>query len=316
MATNLTQDHEYGRFVNVFKQFQERLAELNGVEPDLVRPTNGATSALGAVLSATRINDANKNRPSTALVASLEYFDVFCMLAMYGFDMATVKNEGILYPTEEVIRKLETKPSVLYLSVPNNPTGALLPKEELEEILKCADETRIIIDRSLVHPDEYCSGSELHKKYADKDIVVVDSFSKSLGIVRDRVGYFFGLQSTTINSIHPYAHAPHLQAMAHVMGLLEDTSIITEIIHKQRTSDAILRARNWKQGMQYHPSLSNFALLELEPMSGEECRIKLEDKGYLVKSGNQLHIPDRYIRIDMGQPESLEGFFNALNQVV
>lgn len=250
------------------------------------------------------------------MLASLEYFDVFRMLSMYGFNVTPAKNNGIQYPTEEVIRKLESKPSVLYISVPNNPTGTLLPREELEEILKHAESTRVVIDRSLVHPDEYCSGDELHKKFSDKDIVIVDSFSKSLGVVRDRVGYFFGLQHSTVNSVHPYAHAPHLQGMTHIMGLLDDTSIIEEVIRKQQNSDAILRGKDWEPGLHYHPSISNFALVELDFMSGEECRQKLEEKGYLVKAGSQLHIPDRYIRIDMGQPESLDGFFDALNQVL
>ncbi len=314
MAIDLRAEPEYGRLVKVFSDFQEELARRNSVEKELVRPTNGATGALGALLSATRIDDANKDKPPTALLASLEYFDVFHMLSLCGFKITTTQNRGILYPTKEVIKELETQPSIFYLSIPNNPTGNLLPQKELEEILAHVGGTRVIIDCTLVHPEKYCS-SGLQEKFGDKDIVLVNSFSKSLGLVRDRVGYFVSFQKATVDLIHPYVHAPHVRGMETVMGMLDEGQITAEIIRRNRESNEILQRSKTRTDVTYHPSISNFALLELSSISGEECRQRLEKEGYIVKSGSQLHIPDKYIRIDMGQPKTLPTFLKALDKV-
>lgn len=322
MTIDLRFDPEYGNLTRGVSEFQEELARRNHIDPSLVRPTNGATGALSAIFSATRIRDAHQGKKSVALLASPEYFDAFRMLKMYGFDITTAANGMMRYPTSEIIEQLGSKkPTLFYVSVPNNPTGILLSDTELDQIINEAPvETRMVLDRTLVHPEQYCETSSLREKFGDRDIIIVDSFSKSLGVVSDRVGYFVGFQPETVEAVHPYAHAPSSLAMAKVRGLLDDDGIEQEVetvVKKVRESDTILRQWNKEQPKAtYHPSLSNFAVIELSGISGDECRERLEEQGILVRSGSQLYMSADVIRIDMGQPKVLPEVLEKLDKIL
>ena len=138
-----------------------------------------------------------------------------------------------------------------------------------------------------------------------------------MGVVKDRVGYLVAFQPKTIDSIHSYAHTPNVWGMTQVMGLLEDASVVEELVRKNLKSDEILREWNSTQdGAKYSPSLSNFAIIEINSFSGKECRERLEAEGFLVRSGEQLYMSNKYIRIDMGQPEMLPNFLETLDKIL
>ena len=319
MVIDLRYDPRYGALTTEFFDFRAELSEINNIDPRLLRPTNGATGALGAVFSSRRMQDVRQGKPSSALMASLEYFDAHRMLVLYGFDVQKVPNPSIEYPVAEVIDALQGEPSILYLSVPNNPTGKLLPEEELDRILyHASSETRVVIDRTLVHPQEYCRMDLLGKRHSGKDIVIVDSFSKSLGLIKERVGYFMANREETIVGIHPFAHAPNSIAMNCVRELLPiQEELLKEVTARHDQSNELLRKWGESQStVVYHPSISNVALIELLEMSGEGCRSELEKRDILLRSGKDLFIGPRYIRINLGQPEKIPEFLDAMDSIL
>lgn len=279
---NLIHDPAYQQYVAEFEQFQRAIAALHGVDPNLVRPTNGATGALHALFSITRIAasaPATNRQPQTherprALFSTYEYFDAIRLAQLYDFYLDRVPTHMSRYPIQHIMGRVEERsPSVLYISVPNNPTGMLLPQTELAEILRIVPfTTRVILDATLLHPQQYLTVPWLQNVAAEKDIVLVHSFSKSHGLVPDRVGYCVALQRTTADSIHPFAHAPHQQGMQKARALVHDTSMSELLLQRIQASDALLRAWNeTQQAAVYYPSASHFACIELQKMSGSVC---------------------------------------------
>lgn len=316
MGINLTYDPQYGALTNTFLEFRADLAQHLEVDPDSVIPTNGATGGLDAIFSATGLHHGRKR---VALLASLEYFDALRMLGLYEYDLTTIPNDGICYPTAKVIDALKRVcPDLYYISVPNNPTGFLLPQEDLDELLNAIESgTRVVIDKTLVHPDQYCSAKELIKRYGDKDIILVDSFSKSQGLVQERVGYIVALRKETARSIHLFAHAPSAGGMSRAMTVLKHTDFRDALFAKIRESHNLLSAWNRTQKFAtYYPSNANFACIELRKMSGSECKRQLLEKGVRLRSGKDLFIDDKYIRIAMEQPESIPEFLSLLDQIL
>lgn len=55
ISINLIHDPAYQQYVAEFEQFQRTIAAHHGVDPYLVRPTNGAIGLLHALFSVTRI---------------------------------------------------------------------------------------------------------------------------------------------------------------------------------------------------------------------------------------------------------------------
>ncbi len=306
----LRHDIGYRNIVEIFEQVRLEFGKHYKISPSLILPTNGATGALNSIISAAYVKDMRDHRFPMMLLGGVEYFDVKVMGKLSGYNLAVIEEDLKKYPTESVARSLrDDKPGVFYVSLPNNPTGRLLPQEELEFILDNVQEgTRVVIDKTLVHPDQYLVLQRLCKDYADKDVVVVDSFSKSRGLVESRVGILFAVQPWTINSVPKYAQLPSSRGMVDAIRFLKSEWVKDELF------DKIKQSNEWLSEVEgYIPSKSNFAVIEVE--DGERVTKELAAKGYLVRSGKQLSVPDNFIRIDMGQPEMMEGFVKALNEV-
>ena len=157
----------------------------------------------------------------------------------------------------------------------------------------------------------------LTERYGNKDIVLVDSFSKSRGLVQERVGYIVALRKETARRIHPFAHAPSADGMNLATAVLNDTNYHLAILAKVQESNTWLTAWNGTQKLAtYYPSLANFACIKLKKMSGSECTRILLKKGVKLRSGKDLYIDDRFIRIAMEQPESIPDFLSLLDQTL
>lgn len=320
MSINLTYDPDYAGLTNKFFELRTALADYYQVPPGLVVPTNGATGALDATFSKVAATVAGMCCRASALLSSTEYFDAVRMLRLYNFDLNAVPCDGILYPTAKVIDSLQKIcPSLFYVSMPNNPTGVILSEFDLDEILDAVlASTRVIIDRALIGAPGYCSPSSLKRRYGDtKDIVVVSSLSKTHGLVGERVGCIIALKKDVADGIHPFAHAQSAHGMQQAIESLNSSTYAVELHEKIRRSHEILM--NWNRSQDravYHSSDSNFACIGLTAMSGSACRDKLKKRNIRLRAGSDLYIDDKFIRIDMGQPEVLDEFLQILDGIL
>lgn len=316
MSIDLTYHPDYAELTSSFYALRANFGDHYQVDPELVIPTNGATGALDAMFSRTLVD--SRGKAASALLSSIEYFDALRMLKLYGFDLRAVPSNGVIYPTAKVIEALrENAPSLFYMSVPNNPTGQVLSEVDLDGILEAVtDETRVLIDITLMNSPKHCSPGELLKKHGDrKDIVVIDSLSKKRGLVRDRIGSIVALRKTTAVQIHPFAHATNLHGMQTAVAHMNDVNTERELNEKIKRSQEILGAWNNDCAV-YHPSNSNFACIELRTITGSACKELLEQRGVKLRAGVDLYIDDKYIRIDMEQPNVLQDFLKVLDDLL
>ena len=89
--------------------------------------------------------------------------------------------------------------SFLYIANPNQPSGNIIDQKKLLAIIKFAKKNKkyIIIDEAYIDFSSQISLSRLVKKYAN--LIVLKSFSKSIGIAGARIGYI--VASTKINKM-------------------------------------------------------------------------------------------------------------------
>ena len=80
--------------------------------------------------------------------------------------------------------------NVIYLDNPNNPTGKIIPLEEIEEVVKKAAELDIAVIVDEVYGDfmsKENSSISLINQY--DNLLIVRSFSKGFGLAGLRIGY-------------------------------------------------------------------------------------------------------------------------------
>lgn len=119
------------------------------------------------------------------------------------------KNEFRLTP-EELENAISEKTKVLILAYPNNPTGAIMEKEDLEKIAK------IIIEKDLyVISDEIYSALTYKGKHTSiaslegmkERTILINGFSKAYAMTGWRLGYACGPEEVIkqMTKIHQYA---------------------------------------------------------------------------------------------------------------
>jgi aspartate aminotransferase/aminotransferase len=125
---------------------------------------------------------------------------------------------------EEIVKKLSNKTKLIIINSPNNPTGCVYPKEDLEMVARIAEEKDLLILSDDIYdnfvfdkPSCPCMG-QLYKK-----TLTFGGFSKGWGMTGWRLGYAAGsrdilqqmttLQQYTFSSVNSFAQKVAVKAL-------------------------------------------------------------------------------------------------------
>lgn len=110
----------------------------------------------------------------------------------------------------ELKNAITSKTKVLILAFPNNPTGAVMTKEDLEEIAKVVKENDIYVISDEIYAELTYDGK--HHSIAELDgmrerTIVINGFSKAYAMTGWRLGYACGVREiiSQMTKIHQFA---------------------------------------------------------------------------------------------------------------
>lgn len=147
----------------------------------------GSEAALQAVFKLI----GKKKEGSLILFPIPNYFDAMLFAKQNGCNILPVKE---LESEKLSVLVSKSKVDALYISNPNNPTGKRMSIDEMCGLIEVLPpDVKIIIDEvniSLETETQFMSTPwrELFERFPDRKIVIVDSLSKSHGLVGDRIG--------------------------------------------------------------------------------------------------------------------------------
>ena len=171
----------------------EKLRNKNGIpieSDDEVVPTNGGTHAIWATLHALF------EPGDEMIVADPEWPPTMAIAIAAGAKIVTVplhESFGFRWKTEEVARAVTAKTKAIYVNSPNNPTGGVLTREDLEGIAAIARERNlwVISDEAyedLIYKGEHVSIASLPGMH--ERTISLFTFSKSYAMTGLRLGYY------------------------------------------------------------------------------------------------------------------------------
>ncbi|GAB5538119.1 MAG: histidinol-phosphate transaminase [Salibacteraceae bacterium] len=224
-------------------------------------------------------------------------------------------NNGYGFDIQKLIDSVTEKTKAVYVANPNNPTGAMITKAELNHLVdSIPDDKLIVVDEAYY---EYAKA--LSADYPDSfalrkpNVITLRTFSKAYGIAGIRLGYALG-DARLIEAIRKVkmTFAPSNVAQAAGIGALEDMP------HMQRAVD--LNGRALVQfyaalddlGYRYVPSYGNFVMLDLE--TEEAAKHFTEDmlkKGVFIRHLRAFGLP-HCVRVSTGLDEENQLFVKAL----
>ncbi|MBW2136687.1 MAG: histidinol-phosphate transaminase [Deltaproteobacteria bacterium] len=162
------------------------IALAHGVEPDQVLQGNGASELISLFSEAFIDNGDEMLTPEPTFH---QFQDATHIMGGKNI-LSPLKNFRI--DLDDMARKITPKTKLIILINPNNPTGDMLTKPEVEEFLARVGKEKIVI-----FDEAYAPYVEREKDFPDTvefirqgyNIVVLRSFSKAYGLAGMRVGY-------------------------------------------------------------------------------------------------------------------------------
>lgn len=172
----------------------EKLQKKNGltqIKPMHVSITNGAMNALYIVYqSIIELGDE-------VIVPDPMWTEAVEDARLAGATIVPIElrpENDYIYSAAEIKKKITEKTKVIFLNTPHNPTGAIIPKEELQKILEIAKANDLWLVSDEAYEDVLFDGG-VHTSIGSLDpyyekLISVYSCSKSYAMSGLRVGYF------------------------------------------------------------------------------------------------------------------------------
>ena len=233
-----------------------------------------------------------------------------------GAQMTSVPLQGLDIDLGGILEAVTPKTRIIFICNPNNPTGAILSRDQMTRFLETLPQDIIVIlDEAymeFVTDRGVANGLDLLGLYPS--LLVLRTFSKLYGLAGLRIGY--GFSSDTLidymNRVRQPFNANSL-AQAAATAALEDSSFVSETLRVVEQGIAYLCRNLDEMGIEYLPTQTNFFLIRV-PGGGRRVYERMLREGVIVRSMESYDLPD-HIRITVGLPEENERFIETLRKV-
>ncbi len=205
----------------------------------------------------------------------------------------------------------------VYLANPNNPSGENIKTDTLHKILNICIEKKILLILDEVYID-YSSQKSFLKEIKNKinNILILRSFSKSIGLAGLRVGYVIGSKKNIriFNSIRPPHDTSYLSIK--IANFLYDGE--KKYLQQIKESRKFVVEFCKKNELKYKMTNANFFHLYFDKQKIKNIFFKLKKNKILVKSNylGSLVKTDQSIRITLGSKDQMKFFFKNLMKVL
>lgn len=218
---------------------------------------------------------------------------------------------------EAMADKITEKTKIVFICNPNNPTGTIVTRDEVERFMKrVPDHVLTVFDEAyfeLVKDPSYPNGLDYIN--GDKPVVVLRTFSKVHGLAGLRIGYGVAPEFliTAINKIRePF----NVNSVAQV-GALMSLDCGAEVEERSRLNKEGLDYF-YKEfdtlGLEYVPSFANFVLVNIG-RNDREASLALMKSGIIVRSGDIFGYPN-WLRVSVGTPDENARFISELGKLL
>ena len=213
-------------------------------------------------------------------------------------------------------KKFFNKNKTVVLANPNAQTGIKLQPEEIVSIIENNADNVVLIDQAYADFGDY-NAVGLTLKY--KNLIVVNTFSKSRSLAGARVGYVIADKNLiedlkkVKNSFHPYNVNSISAALA--TEAIKDDAYFKSAVEKVKCGRRKLTEGLISLGFEVLPSAANFVLAKHKNVSGGELYVSLKERGVLVRYFSDKKISD-FVRITVGTDDEIETLLQITAQII
>lgn len=209
------------------------------------------------------------------------------------------------------------KTRIIFIANPNNPTGALVRKDELLAFhAKLPKDILLVIDSAYaeyVDESNYTDGLDMAEQF--ENVVMLRTFSKIYGLGGLRVGWSYSSAAIAdvLNRIRGIFNLT-IATQAAAVAALEDEDYFQESVDLNHGQKKWIAARLEALGIHVYPGEGNFILFTLESAEkAAACLGFLKERGILMRGMTAYDLPD-CLRMTIGTPEDMHAVEAAIKE--
>lgn len=228
-----------------------------------------------------------------------------------------VKLKNFEFDIDGMLSHVNKKTRMVIIDNPNNPTGVIVKKRELNYLVeKLPSNIVLILDeayREFVTDKDY--PGELDYVFCGKPVVILRTFSKAYGLAGLRIGY-----GITDEIIADYINRIRQPFNVNYAAQVAATAALDDEEHLKKTIENNIKGMNFiiekmsSLGLNCIPSHSNFILIQL-PCDADIMYKELLKRGVILRSMKGYGLTN-YIRITIGLPEENERAVREIESVL
>lgn len=287
-------------------EFVKTVAEVEGVKPDYVAPFAGSSDPLHRSVCAF-------TSPTRGFVMADPGYNSGAGTAQFiGAKVTKTPLRADFSHDVEAMVKSDPSAGVIYVCNPNNPSGTLTSRKDIDYILANKPAGSILLlDEAYIHFSTAQSGSDLVA--ADKDVIILRTFSKAYGMAGIRAGFALG-RPDLLAKLRPFGSGMlPITGIACATASLKSKSLVAERRGiNQRIRENVFEFLDAKK-LKYVPSVSNKFMLETGRPGNEVVAALAKEKVFI---GRVWPVWPTMVRVSIGTQDEMDKFKTALSKVM
>ncbi len=282
------------------KSLEKLIAQKEGISPESVMVTNGATEAIYLIAQLYSGSASIIPQPTFN-----EYADA-CRIHRH-----IISHEN----TDEMSRLPRDR--VYWICNPNNPSGNILMKGFMEYLVRRSPRYTFVVDQSY---ESYTKEPLLSAREMNgvSNLLLLHSFSKTYGIPGMRLGYVTG-HPATIQLLRNLRHPWSVSSMAIETGkflLTHGEPAIKDLDAYLAEADRLRGELRRIEGVRVYETKTNYMLCELESVTALELKNHLiHEHGILIRDCSNFYGLSKYFfRVSAQNPEENDALVAAIRQ--
>ena len=289
---------------------KQKLAEKVGVAPANLVLGNGSNEIIEFVGHA-------YFAPGVDVVVSQFCFAIYPLVAkMFGANLVTVpaKNHGHDLPA--MLRAITPQTRVVFVANTNNPTGTLVPREEVIAFVnEIPDHVLLVMDEAyLEFLEDPADLASLVRLGVRPNLLLMRTFSKIYGLAGLRIGYGIG-HPDLISALEKIRQPFNINSLAQAGALaaLDDQEYVRRTRANNLAGLQFFQRAFRALKLEYVPSAANFILVRVG--RGQAVFAAMQKQGVIARpmDGYQL---GEWLRISVGTPGENERCLSALKSAL
>ena len=285
----------------------EKIAGNNNVKKENILVSAGSSFLLELITKYVSLDKGHIIIPDPS-------FTIFAPIAEFlGMSKSVSElNDKKKIDLEKMKSSIQKDTKLIYICNPNNPTGDLLSRAEIENFIKSIpDNIIILVDEAYIEFTTQKSLSDLVDVY--KNLIVTRTFSKLYGFAGARLGYAIGHPKMIENlkKLQSWSGAEiGVVTMAGAIAAMDDQEFITKVLdNNKKVKDFTISEFNIR-GIKTIPSSANFVYFSLENYKSDYFKKLKEAK---ILGGKTYEEKGKWTRISLGTIEEMRKYFDVIS---